>query len=89
MTFGLDKCAVLTIKCGKSKSTDILPDIPRLDEDHGYCYIGMYKGADFLTDCMKKATSKEYLSWVCSILKAQLTADITMMAICAYDVPVM
>eukprot|EP00957_Ditylum_brightwellii_P007954 602589-Ditylum_brightwellii.AAC.1 len=32
---------------------------------------------------------KEYLSWVCSILKAQLTGDGTMIAICAYDVPVM
>eukprot|EP00957_Ditylum_brightwellii_P004743 360497-Ditylum_brightwellii.AAC.2 len=89
MPFGLDKCVVLTIELRKNKPTDILPDILRLDEDHDYRYLGVYKGADFLTDRMKKATSKEYLSRVCSILKAQLTANSTTMAICAYDVPVM
>eukprot|EP00957_Ditylum_brightwellii_P047477 3605718-Ditylum_brightwellii.AAC.1 len=89
ITFGLDKCAVLTIKRRKSKPTDILPDIPWLDKDYGYHYLGVYKGADFLTDCVKKATPKEYISQVCSILKAQSMANSTMTTICAYAVPVM
>eukprot|EP00957_Ditylum_brightwellii_P160521 12220025-Ditylum_brightwellii.AAC.1 len=60
-----------------------------LDEQHRYRYFGVYKGAGFLTEHVKKAILKEYFSWVHSILKAQLTADNTMTAICAYAVPVM
>eukprot|EP00957_Ditylum_brightwellii_P158941 12097554-Ditylum_brightwellii.AAC.1 len=57
-----NKCTVLTIKHGKSKSTDILPDIPRLGEDHRYCYLGVYKDVDFLTDHMKKVHT--HSKWV-------------------------
>eukprot|EP00957_Ditylum_brightwellii_P066821 5070916-Ditylum_brightwellii.AAC.1 len=83
------KCAVLTIRWGKSKPTDILQKTQWFDEEHGYWYLGIYDGADFLTEHVKKAILKEYLSWVCSILRAQLTADSTMTAIYAYDVPMM
>ena len=91
MSFGLDRCAVLTIKRGKSTLTDadILPNIPQLDKEDGYRYLVIYEGADFLMDWVKQAIKKEYLSLVRSILKAQLTGDSTMTAIGAYAVPVM
>eukprot|EP00957_Ditylum_brightwellii_P009631 725527-Ditylum_brightwellii.AAC.1 len=88
MVFGLDKCAVLTIRHGKSEPTDIFLEIPQLDEEQGSRYLGVYKGADFLTEHVKKATSKEYLSQVYSILICQLNADSTMTAIYSYAVPV-
>eukprot|EP00957_Ditylum_brightwellii_P041921 3175288-Ditylum_brightwellii.AAC.1 len=33
MTFGLDKCAVPTLKNGQYSTTNMLPEIPKLDDD--------------------------------------------------------
>ena len=64
MTFGLDKCAVLTLKNGRYSTTNILPEIPKLDDDlnKGYCYLRIMEGADFHTQEVKSNTIKEYLS---------------------------
>ena len=64
MTFGLDKCAVLTLKNGRYSTTNILPEIPKLDDDLNklYRYLGIMKGADFHTQEVKSNTIKEYLS---------------------------
>eukprot|EP00957_Ditylum_brightwellii_P107737 8219802-Ditylum_brightwellii.AAC.1 len=67
----------------------ILPEIPRLDKDKGYRYLGIYEGVNFLMDTVKQDSKKDDLNCVCSILKADLTGNATMTAICAYMVPVM
>eukprot|EP00957_Ditylum_brightwellii_P201149 15324269-Ditylum_brightwellii.AAC.1 len=43
MTFGLDKCAVLTFKNCRYSTTNILPEIPKLDDDlnKGYQCLGI------------------------------------------------
>eukprot|EP00957_Ditylum_brightwellii_P137822 10507324-Ditylum_brightwellii.AAC.2 len=42
ISFGLDKCAILLITNGKCTTTNICPEIPKLDdeENKGYCYLG-------------------------------------------------
>eukprot|EP00957_Ditylum_brightwellii_P104675 7976683-Ditylum_brightwellii.AAC.1 len=66
MTFGLDKCAVLTLKNGRYSRTNILPEIPKLDDDlnKGYRYLGIMEGANFRTHEVKNNTIKKYLSLV-------------------------
>eukprot|EP00957_Ditylum_brightwellii_P034467 2614130-Ditylum_brightwellii.AAC.1 len=51
MSFGLDKCAVLIFKNCCYSTTNILPEIPKLDEDsnQGYQYLSIMEGADFHT----------------------------------------
>eukprot|EP00957_Ditylum_brightwellii_P174757 13306039-Ditylum_brightwellii.AAC.1 len=60
MTFGLDKCAALTLKNGRYSTTNILPEIPKSDDDlnKGYCYLGNMEGADFHTQEVKSNTIK-------------------------------
>eukprot|EP00957_Ditylum_brightwellii_P211467 15366198-Ditylum_brightwellii.AAC.3 len=38
MSFGLDKCAILLIKNGKYTTTNICPEIPKLDDDENKGY---------------------------------------------------
>ena len=66
MTFGLDKCAVLTLKNGCYSTTNFLPEIPKLDDDlnKGYQYLGIVEGTDFHTQEVKSNTIKEYFSRV-------------------------
>eukprot|EP00957_Ditylum_brightwellii_P159746 12158432-Ditylum_brightwellii.AAC.1 len=68
---------------------EILPEIPQLIKEKGYQYIWIYEGVNFLTNTVKQDTKKEYLNYVCSILKADLTSNSAMTTICAYAVPVM
>ena len=64
MTFGLDKCAVPTLKNGRYSTTNILPEIPKLDDDlnKGYRYLGIMEGADLHIQEVKSNTIKEYFS---------------------------
>eukprot|EP00957_Ditylum_brightwellii_P075281 5720636-Ditylum_brightwellii.AAC.1 len=91
MTFGLDKCAVFTLTNGRYSTANLLPEIPKLDDDlnKGYCYLGIIKGADFHAQEVKDNTTKEYLSQIQKMLKAQLPGDDMMMAICAYATPIL
>eukprot|EP00957_Ditylum_brightwellii_P085177 6477839-Ditylum_brightwellii.AAC.1 len=61
MSFELEKCAVLTLKNGRYSTTNILPEIPKLDNDSnkGYHYLGILEGADFHTQKVKDNTSKD------------------------------
>eukprot|EP00957_Ditylum_brightwellii_P206628 15349286-Ditylum_brightwellii.AAC.1 len=67
----------------------MLPDIPQLDEEEGYKYLGIVESIDFLTNQVKAKTTKEYISRVRKIVDADLTMHNTIKAICAYAVPVM
>eukprot|EP00957_Ditylum_brightwellii_P094789 7218076-Ditylum_brightwellii.AAC.1 len=62
MTFGLSKCAVLSVRKGEVIPSDILPDIPQLDEEEGYKYLGIIESTYFLVDQVKAKTTKEYIS---------------------------
>eukprot|EP00957_Ditylum_brightwellii_P003555 269582-Ditylum_brightwellii.AAC.1 len=64
MTFGLDKCAILLITNGKYSTTNIYPEIPKLDyeDNKGYRYLGMMEGVDFHIKEVKEMTKKEYIS---------------------------
>ena len=89
MSFGLNKCAILTIVNGKPVEATILDDFPWLPHDEGYKYLGILESSDFHMKKIKITATKEYISQVRKILKAQLSAHNTMMAICTYAVPVM
>eukprot|EP00957_Ditylum_brightwellii_P154316 11743417-Ditylum_brightwellii.AAC.1 len=70
MSFGLDKCAVLTLKNGRYSTTNILPEISKLDNgsNKGYRYLSIMEGADFHTQEVKDNTIKEHISHVQKIL---------------------
>eukprot|EP00957_Ditylum_brightwellii_P010016 755861-Ditylum_brightwellii.AAC.1 len=91
MSFGLDKCAVITLKNGRYSTTNLLPDIPKLDNDSnkGYYNSGIMEGADFHTQEIKDNTIQEYLLCIQKILKAKLPGDAMMTAICAYATPIL
>eukprot|EP00957_Ditylum_brightwellii_P108897 8307415-Ditylum_brightwellii.AAC.1 len=84
MSFGLNKCAILTIVKGKPVETTILDDFPRLPHDKGYKYLSILESLDFQTKEVKITATKEYISRARKILKAQLSAHNTMTAIGAY-----
>eukprot|EP00957_Ditylum_brightwellii_P104012 7924944-Ditylum_brightwellii.AAC.1 len=46
MTSRLDKCAILLISNGKCTTTNICPEILKLDDkdNKGYCYLGVMEG---------------------------------------------
>eukprot|EP00957_Ditylum_brightwellii_P040468 3062814-Ditylum_brightwellii.AAC.1 len=46
MKFGLDKCAILLITNSKYSTTNIFPEIPKLDDEDnkGYQYLGVMEG---------------------------------------------
>eukprot|EP00957_Ditylum_brightwellii_P026821 2027699-Ditylum_brightwellii.AAC.1 len=60
MTFGLNKCAILLIANGKYSTTNIYPEIPKLDNDNnkGYRYLGVIEGVDFHIREVKEMTKK-------------------------------
>eukprot|EP00957_Ditylum_brightwellii_P191504 14579268-Ditylum_brightwellii.AAC.1 len=60
MTFRLDKCTILLITNGKYATTNICPEIPKLDdkENKGYCYLGIMEGVDFHMNEVKELTKK-------------------------------
>eukprot|EP00957_Ditylum_brightwellii_P065100 4937941-Ditylum_brightwellii.AAC.1 len=66
MTFGLDKCAILLIVNGKYSTTNIYPEIPKLDNNNnkGYRHLGVMEGVDFQMKEVKEMTKKEYISRV-------------------------
>eukprot|EP00957_Ditylum_brightwellii_P147127 11202783-Ditylum_brightwellii.AAC.1 len=74
MSFGFDKCAILTIVNGKPVETTILDNFPQLPHDEGYKYL------DFHTKEVKITAAKDYISRVQKILKTQLSAHNTMTA---------
>eukprot|EP00957_Ditylum_brightwellii_P004474 340096-Ditylum_brightwellii.AAC.1 len=47
MSFGLDKCVVLTMRKGKVVPTQLMEDIPRLDGGEGYKGLGILESSDF------------------------------------------
>eukprot|EP00957_Ditylum_brightwellii_P091243 6946877-Ditylum_brightwellii.AAC.1 len=88
MTYGLGMCTVLTLKNGNPITTNILPDIPKFDEQNGYKYLGIAESTDFLTQEVKQFVAKEYIVQIRKILLSRLTGNKMMTAICALAIPV-
>ena len=76
MSFGLNNCAILTIVNGKPVEATILDDFPWLPHDEGYKYLGILESSDFHMKKIKITATKEYISQVRKVLKAQLSASI-------------
>eukprot|EP00957_Ditylum_brightwellii_P006259 474747-Ditylum_brightwellii.AAC.1 len=91
MSSGLDNCAILLITNRKYATTNICPEIPKLDDNKnkGYHYFGIINDIDFHMKEVKELTMKDYISWVCKILNANMNGDYMMTSICAYAIPVL
>ena len=92
MEFGLDKCAVLSIRKGVKVHCDgiVLPSgeaMKELDEN-GYKYLGVLEGADIMNREMKKKVKKEYLRRVKLVAKSRLYAGNLIKGINAWAVSV-
>ena len=78
MEFGMDKCAVLSIKTGvKVRCEGIaLPngDVMQEVEESGYKYLGVLEGADIMHSEMKDKVRNEYLRRVKLVAKSRLYA---------------
>eukprot|EP00957_Ditylum_brightwellii_P196754 14990479-Ditylum_brightwellii.AAC.3 len=91
MPFGLDKCDILLTKNGKYTTTNICPEIPKLDDskNKAYKYSGIMEGVDFHCTEVKEIMKKEYESRAQKILQADMNRDYTMTAIFVYLIPVL
>ena len=92
MEFGLDKCAVLSIRKGVKVHCDGigLPSgeaMKELDEI-GYKYLGVLEGADIMNREMKKKVKEEYLRRVKLVAKSRLYAGNLIKGINAWAVSV-
>ena len=92
MEFGLDKCAVLSIRKGVKVHCDgiVLPSgeaMKELDEN-GYKYLGVLEGADIMNREMKKKVKEEYLRRVKLVAKSRLYAGNLIKGINAWAVSV-
>ena len=74
MEFGLDKCAVLSIRNGVKvhyegiglPSGDVMKEL----DENGYKYLGVIEGADIMNREMKKKVKDEYLRRVKLVAKS-------------------
>ena len=92
MEFGIDKCAVLSIRKGVKVHSDGigLPSgeaMKELDEN-GYKYLGVLEGADIMNREMKKKVKEEYLRRVKLVAKSRLYAGNLINGINAWAVSV-
>ena len=60
MSFGLEKCAVLHIKSGKQIYSPEVKNIPILEGDDSYKYLGVIQGNEILHEKAKKNAKKEF-----------------------------
>lgn len=94
MEFGLDKCAILTLKRGKVDHTEgiTLPDnstIKQVSTDEAYKYLGILQAEDIKHTEMKSRSMSEYKKRVRKILKSKLNAGNIIKAINTWAVPVL
>lgn len=86
MEFGIDKCAVLTMKRGKLVESHgvVLPNgevMKGLSEDESYKYLGILEADSVKSLEMKEKVKKEYLRRVRKILESKLNGGNLMKAI--------
>eukprot|EP00957_Ditylum_brightwellii_P089103 6785185-Ditylum_brightwellii.AAC.1 len=59
MSFGFEKCAILTKVNGKPVEITVLDDFPQLLHDEGYKYLVILESLDFHTKEVKITATKE------------------------------
>jgi hypothetical protein len=93
MKFGMDKCAIVTLKRGKQVTDGAgisMPDgeeIKQLEES-GYRYLGVLESGDILHTAMKDNIRREYMTRVRTMLKTRLNGGNIIKAINTYAVSV-
>ena len=89
MSFGLEKCAVIHIKKGKVNNTPDTLEIPILDQEESYKYLGILESNSIQHTSAKAIARKEFFKRVRSILKAEINAKHTTGAIRTFAMPVL
>jgi hypothetical protein len=89
MSFGIEKCAVLHIEKGKVTDSPLLSDIPNLDVEDSYKYLGVVEASEILHDEIKAKTTKEFIRRTRAILKSHLTTSNTTQAINGFALPIL
>eukprot|EP00957_Ditylum_brightwellii_P210717 15365291-Ditylum_brightwellii.AAC.3 len=80
---------VLTVKNGNRMTANILPDIPKVNEQNEYKYLGIAESTDFLNQEVKQSAVKEYIVQTRKILSSRLTGNKMMTAICVFAISVL
>jgi len=93
MTFGLDKCKIINIEKGKCKTGEVqLTDgglMESMLEEDTYKYLGYQQARSIDHTSIKENLSKEYLSRVNRICKAELNSKHLFKAINTLAIPVL
>ena len=89
MSFGLDKCAVIHLTRGKVNNTPETLEIPILDPEDSYKYLGIIESDAIQHNAAKASARKEFIKRVQGILKSGVTAKYTTDAIRTYAMPVL
>ena len=84
MSFGLDKCAVIHIVKGEVNNLPEIQEIPILDEEESYKYLGIAESSAMKHDEAKGSAKKEFIKRVKGILKSGVNARYTTDAIRTY-----
>ena len=92
MSFGLDKCAKLTITKGKRSSTENVQLstgdlIKELENEATYKYLGLNEDDNISHTSMKENLEKEYLTRVRKVLKSDLNSSNKIKAINTWAMP--
>ena len=94
MQFGLDKCAVLTMKRGRVVKSDgiELPNdkkIRSLEQDDSYKYLGILQSNEIQRKEMKDKVGKEYKRRIRKILESKLNGGNIIKAINTWAIPIL
>ena len=81
MSFGLDKCAVIHLTRGKVNNTPETLEIPILDPEDSYKYLGIIESDAIQHSTAKASARKEFFNRVRGILKSGINAKYTTDAI--------
>lgn len=89
MEFNLDKCAMLHINKGKVIQSTTVKDIPQLDIEDNYKYLGVIQNNKLLQKQIKENTTKEYFSRLRNTLNSNVSAKNISTTIKAFVMPIM
>ena len=92
MEFGIEKCAMLVMKCGKRHITNELElpnqnQIRRIGENETYKYMGILEADTIKQEEMKDQIQKEYAKRTRKLLETKLSCRNLMKGINTWAVP--
>ena len=92
MEFGLSKCAVIHTRKGKVVKSNVVTDIPILDENGettGYKYLGVLQAERVHHQRVREKATNEYKKRVRKVLESNLTARNTVQALNGFALPIL